>query len=411
MIEKKSLQGIGSNLQLLVCTACSKHYDPKNKLRVCPACGKVLFAEYDMESAKEKIQKNGNLSSRTYDLWRFFEIMPVHDPRFRYTLGEGWTPLIHLKNQPRWKNIYLKDEGLNPTGTFKSRGLCAAISRGSELRIKNYAIPTAGNAGVALSAYSTKANKYAHVFMPENTPPLLKSLIILMGGKLRLVPGLITEAAAVCRQEAEKNDWFDVSTLKEPYRVEGKKTMAFEVVEQMNWLVPDVIIYPTGGGTGIVGMWKAFDELEQLGLIGSERPKMVTVQSSGCAPICKAFHEGRKTSADFWEGASTLAPGLRVPEAFGDYLILKALYESNGTAVTVDDSEIISSLKELSKSEGILQAPEGAATFAALKHLKESGFITPSDSVVLFGTGSGLIYPLLLKEIAHNKNSRVDINA
>ncbi len=290
------------------------------------------------------------------------------------------------------KNLFLKDEGQNPTGTFKSRGLCAAISKGCELGIKDFVIPTAGNAGAALSAYAACTKTNAHVFMPEDTPHLLQSEVIAMGGDLQLVPGLITDAAEECKKAVEKNGWFDVSTLKEPYRVEGKKTMAFEIIEQFKWNIPDVIIYPTGGGTGIVGMWKAFDELESIGLINSERPQMVSVQSSGCAPIVKAFQEGKKL-ATFWEDAQTIAPGLRVPIAMGDYLILNALYESNGTAVDIEDSEILVAMKKLAKTEGIMQSPEGAATYAGVEKLLDSGFISPSESIVLFGTGSGLIYP------------------
>lgn len=381
----------------LQCTNCKREFDYKEKHTLCNSCGKVLFPSYDLEKAKETLSKNSFHNRNVYNIWRLNEIMPVNNPRYHFTLGEGWTPIIPLKNSGKHfglKNLFLKDEGQNPTGTFKSRGLCVAVSKGVELGIQDFVIPTAGNAGAALSAYAAYTGTNAHVFMPEDTPLFLQSEIIAMGGNLELITGLITDAAVECKLATEKYGWFDVSTLKEPYRVEGKKTMAFEVVEQFNWNIPDVLVYPTGGGTGIVGMWKAFDELEAVGLIDSDRPRMVTVQSSGCAPIVKAFQEGKKT-ATFWEEAQTLAPGLRVPIAIGDYLILEALFESEGTAVAIDDSEILSAMKNLAKTEGIMQSPEGAATYAGVQKLIESGFISPSDSIVLFGTGSGFIYPNL----------------
>jgi threonine synthase len=379
----------------LVCTQCKKEFDPQERHTLCKSCDKVLFSKYDLEKAKETLSKKSIQLRKVHNIWRFHEIMPVNDPKFHFTLGEGGTPFLRLFNSEEHfglENLFLKDEGQNPTGTFKSRGLCSAISKGIELGIQDYVIPTAGNAGAALSAYTACTGTNAHVFMPEDTPQLLQSSVVNMGGHLELVPGLITDAAEKCKLASKANNWFDVSTLKEPYRVEGKKTMAFEVVEQLDWNLPDVIIYPTGGGTGIVGMWKAFDELESVGLIGSDRPRMVTVQSSGCAPIVKAFRE-RKKFAPFWENAQTFAPGLRVPAAIGDYLILKALYDSKGTAVEVRDSEILSAMKKLAKTEGIMQSPEGAATYAGLQKLIDSGFISPSESIILFGTGSGLIYP------------------
>ncbi len=399
MVNQKNSDNIGSCLESVVCTSCKKQYDPRERHGLCPSCEKVLFAKYDLEKARENLTPKHIEGNRCFNIWRFYKIMPVIEPRYRYSLGEGWAPLLHLKNVGKkmgLKNLLLKDEGQNPTGTFKSRGLCAAVSKGCELGIQEFVIPTAGNAGAALSAYASCAGVHAHVFMPEDTPSLLKNEVLAMGGDLELVPGLITDAAIICKKAAEENNWFDVSTLKEPYRVEGKKTMAFELVEQLNWNVPDVIIYPTGGGTGIVGMWKAFDELETIGLIGSERPRMVTVQSSSCAPICRAFEEGKK-AASFWEDAKTIAPGLRVPAAVGDYLILNALYKSGGTAITVDDSEMLLAMKTLARQEGIMQSPEGAATYSGVQQLKDSGFVDSSESIILFGTGSGLVYPDLWK--------------
>lgn len=390
-----------SQIIKLVCTNCKEEFDYQESHTLCKTCNKVLFSTYDLEKAKETLSPKSIQSRKISNIWRLHEVMPVKDSRFQFTLGEGGTPLLHLtntKNDLGLKNVLLKDEGQNPTGTFKSRGLCAAVSRGIELGIQDFAIPTAGNAGAALSAYTACTGTRAHVYMPEDTPQLLQSAVTSMGGHLELVTGLITDAAKECRTAIEQFNWFDVSTLKEPYRVEGKKTMAFEVVEQLDWTVPDIMIYPTGGGTGIVGMWKAFDELESLGLIGSDRPRMVSVQSSGCAPIVKAFQE-KKKKASFWENAQTFAPGLRVPAAIGDYLILKAIYESRGTAIEATDSEIFSAMRKLARTEGIMQSPEGAATYAALQKLGESGFASPSDSIILFGTGSGLIYPTLWHNI------------
>ncbi|MFX1285945.1 MAG: threonine synthase [Promethearchaeota archaeon] len=387
----------------LLCTNCKTEFDYREKHTSCKSCGKVLFPIYDYEKAKETLSKQSIQTRNVYNIWRLNEIMPVTESRFRFSLGEGWTPIIRLKNSGihlGLKNLYLKDEGQNPTGTFKSRGLCAAVSRGVELGIQDFSIPTAGNAGAALSAYAAYTGTKAHVFMPEDTTNFLQSTVISLGGDLRLVAGLITDAADKCKLATKTNKWFDVSTLKEPYRVEGKKTMAFEVVEQFNWTVPDVLVYPTGGGTGIVGMWKAFDELESVGLIGPDRPRLVTVQSSGCAPIVKAFQDGKRI-VEFWEDAQTFALGLRVPAAIGDYLILKALNESNGTAVEVKDSEILVAMKKLAKIEGIMQSPEGAATFAGIEKLLDINFISSSDSIVLFGTGSGFIYPEFWKKTIH----------
>ncbi|MFX0114538.1 MAG: threonine synthase [Candidatus Hodarchaeota archaeon] len=382
----------GSCLQTLICTACGQKKDPDEPHRLC-SCGKVLFAQYDLEKAMETICLR-NMHSRRFNLWRLFEIMPVHDPKYRFTLGEGWTPLLELRNSGKQMglNLFLKDESRNPTGTFKSRGLCAAVSKACELGIHAFVIPTAGNAGAALAAYAARANAKAYIFMPQDTPDLIQKEVIALGAERILVPGLISDAAKEANRAAQEKNLFDVSTLKEPYRVEGKKTMGFEVAEQFKWTLPDVIVYPTGGGTGIVGMWKAFNELEILGLIGTERPRMVSVQSSGCAPIVKAFQEGQK-AAKFWEKAQTIAAGLRIPAAIGDYLILETIRESQGTAIAVDDSEIISSMKALARCEGIMLSPEAAATVAAAEKLKESGFIDSNEAVVLFGTGAGMLYP------------------
>ncbi len=384
-----------SCLTKLICTFCGTEFASNEVHTVCKSCGKVLFAKYDLEKAKESLSKKNIQNRNVYNIWRFNEVMPVRNPKYRISLGEGWTPIIkvsNLGNKLQLKNIYVKDEGQNPTGTFKSRGICAAVSKALELGIKEFVIPSAGNAGAALSAYSAHAGLTSHIYVPQDTPLFIQKEIEIMGGDLVLIPGLITDAGKAVKQATNEFGYFDVSTLKEPYRVEGKKTMGFELAEQYNWSLPDIIIYPTGGGTGIVGMWKAFDELETLGLITKKRPKMVSVQSSGCAPIVQAFKEGKKY-AEKWENSKTFAAGLRVPEAIGDYLILQSIRESSGTAVMVDDSEIKQAMLTLAKLEGIMLSPEAASTVIAVKKLKEDGFIDYSDKVLLFGTGSGLTTP------------------
>ena len=382
-----------SSLTHLKCTKCEKEYDSTELHKLC-SCGKVLFAEYDIEKAKETVSF-ANITNRRYDIWRLHEIMPVLEDKNRFTLGEGWTPLVKLPNlgeKLELNNLYVKDEGLNPTGSFKSRGLCAAVSKAYELGVREFVIPTAGNAGAALAAYAARTQTKAHVYMPKDTPEFIVTEIRALGANMHLVDGLITDAGKIAKEEAAKQQWFDVSTLKEPYRAEGKKTMGLELAEQFNWELPDVIIYPTGGGTGIIGMWKAFDELEELGLIASKRPKMITVQSTGCAPIVKAFHEG-KDHAEFWENAETIAAGLRVPVAVADYLILKILRESKGTAVSVDDLTIKISMFQLAREEGMMLSPEAAATIASLDLLIEKGEIQSDENIVVFGTGSGFTTP------------------
>ncbi|MHA2098513.1 MAG: threonine synthase [Candidatus Kariarchaeaceae archaeon] len=378
-----------SSLKHLICTSCGKQHDA-NKLQTLCSCGKVLFAKYDIEKAKETLSKN--LSGRSRDIWRFYEIMPCSSG-FRFSLGEGDTPIISINDLDGF-NVILKDESFNPTGTFKSRGLCAAVSRAVELGVKDFVIPTAGNAGAALSAYTARTKTKAHVYMPKDTPELIKSEVISFGAELELVDGLISDAGKIARSKSEEYGWFDVSTLKEPYRVEGKKTMGLEIAEFMNWEVPDVIIYPTGGGTGIIGIDKAFDELEELGFINSKRPRMFAVQSSTCAPIVRAF-EQNLDYAPIWENATTIAPGLRVPGAVGDYLILDVIRKTNGGAISVEDQEILDAMKSLAKKEGIALAPEAAATYAALDHLKSNGALDKSEKVLLLATGSGLTTPEL----------------
>ena len=384
-----------SFLEYLICTVCSKRYEVEEIHRLCTNCGKVLFAKYNLEKVRETLI-SAELSKRRYNIWRMHEIMPVYDEKFRFTLGEGWTPVLNLErigSKLDLKNLMLKDEGQNPTGTFKSRGLCAAVSKAVELGVKEFVIPTAGNAGAALSAYTSRSGTKSHVYMPKISSRLVQKEIKAMGGNLTLVDGLISDAGKLAQINGEKNDWFDVSTLKEPYRVEGKKTMGLEIAEQFNFLLPDAIIYPTGGGTGIVGMMKAWDELEEIGLLDDKRPRMISVQVDTCAPIVKAYRAGKK-SAEFWENATTIASGLRVPSAIADYLILDAIYKTKGTAVSVSDEDIRKMMFYTAKTEGIMLAPEAAATISAVQQLQEEHqYFDKEESIVLFGTGSGLTTP------------------
>ncbi len=327
-------------------------------------------------------------------MWRYRELLPVIEDQNIITLGEGFTPILRLRkigDGLGLENLYLKDESQIPTGSFKARGLSVAISKAKELGITKIVLPTAGNAGSAAAAYAARAGVEVHVFAPMGTPEVNKKEIVAYGAELHLVDGLISDAGRMVSELKEANHWFDVSTLKEPYRVEGKKTMGFELAEQFGWPLPDAIVFPTGGGTGVIGMWKAFAELEALGWISDKRPKMFVVQSSGCAPLVKAFEE-QKDESTFWQNAHTVAAGLCVPKAFADQLILKAIRESGGVAVAVTDAEIMESVREVAQKEGILVCPEGGAAVAALKHLKERELVSGKETVVVFNTGSALKY-------------------
>lgn len=331
-------------------------------------------------------------------MWRYRELLPVFEDENIITLGEGFTPVIRLTKMGGslgLQNLFLKDESQISTGSFKARGLSVAISKAKELGIMKIVLPTAGNAGSAAAAYATRAGIEAHVFAPNETPEVNKKEIVACGAVLHLVDGLINEAGRLVSELKGKNNWFDVSTLKEPYRVEGKKTMGFELTEQFDWQLPNSIVFPTGGGTGIIGMWKAFGELEELGWVSGKKPKMFVVQSSGCAPLVKAFDEGKDESTP-WENPSTVAAGLCVPKAFADWLILKVIRDSDGAALAVTDKEMLESVHSLAKLEGILACPEGGAAVAALKHLKKRGLISERERVVVFNTGSGLKYMHLL---------------
>jgi threonine synthase len=378
----------------LACSACRKPYSASEVNTYCPDCQAPLLSGYDLEAARSQVDRD-EISRRPKGMWRWQELLPVYEPRNCVSLGEGDTPLLQLPNlgdEIGLPNLFVKDESSNPTGTFKARGLSAAISKAKELGIRKVIIPTAGNAGGAMAAYAARAGLKAYIFMPKDTPIANVEESRMTGAEVVLVDGLISDAARMAGEKARTEGWFDLSTFKEPYRVEGKKIMGYELAEAMDWTLPDVIIYPAGGGTGLVGMWKAFAELETLGWLKNvKRPRMVAVQAKGCAPIVKAFQAGA-SSCDFWLNAHTIASGLRVPKSFADRLILHDLYESNGTAIAVSDEAITAAQHQLGKREGIFSAPEGAATLAALYELVQQRWIKPDERVVLFNTGSGLKY-------------------
>jgi threonine synthase len=372
---------------------CGKIVKPDHIWNVCPSCAKPLIVLYDLKRIR-KVLKREDLAQREPHIWRYQELLPIRDPRNILCLGEGFTPLLHAQSLGQtlgFRRLYIKDEGQNPTGSFKARGLAVAISRAQELGIKQVSIPSAGNAAAALSAYAALGGLKAFVYMPRDVPKVFVIECTAMGAQVHLVDGLITDCSQKAAVDAYRFGWFDVSTLNEPYRIEGKKTMGFELAEQMRWKLPDVIIYPTGGGTGLIGMWKAFEEMEKLGWVGPERPRMVVVQADGCAPIVKAFKEG-KDFAEPWRDAATIADGLRVPSARGDFLILQTVHESHGTAVAVSDNEMMDAIALISRTQGIFVCPEGAATLAAFRRLREVGWIQDNETVVLFNTASGLKY-------------------
>jgi len=387
VIEKTSF------LTHLECSMCGQSLKADHLWNLCPDCKKPLLARYDLEAARDAINPEG-IVGREPNLWRYREFLPVRDPSHVLCLGEGFTPLIkadRLGQAVGSDNLFIKDEGLNPTGSFKARGLGVAVSRAKELGVVALSIPSAGNAAGALSAYAALAGIPAYVFLPRDVPQPFVAECRALGAEVTLVDGLITDAGRIVAEEAQLFNRFDVSTLKEPYRLEGKKTMGYEIAEQMDWTLPDVIIYPTGGGTGLIGMWKAFDEMETLGWVGTKRPRMVAVQSNGCAPIVKAFMEG-KEFAETWQKAMTIADGLRVPAAVGDFLILRVLYKSNGSAIAVADEEIMTAAGMIGRTQGMFVCPEAAAPLAAFQHLLNQGWIDKDETVVLLHTGNGLKY-------------------
>jgi len=381
------------NVTHLECAACGLKHEARRLHNLCTECGKPLLVRYDLEKAARTLTKE-SLRTRRADLWRYREVLPVEHDENIVSLGEGWTPLLHAERlgaQLGMKKLFIKDESQNPTQSFKARGMTTAISMAKELGVQKLAVPSAGNAAGALSAYAARAGLEAYIFMPKDTPRANIIECEQTGAHVTLMDGLITDCGAEVGRRKEAENWFDVSTLKEPYRVEGKKTLGYELAEQLDWTLPDAIVYPTGGGTGLIGMWKAFDEMEQLGWIGAKRPRMISVQSTGCAPIVRAFEEGKRF-ADEFPNAATTASGLRVPKAIGDFLILDAIRASNGTAIAVTDEELIHATREIGAAEGLFVAPEGAACLPALRKLIASNFIGVGDQVVLFNTGAGVKY-------------------
>ncbi len=423
------------NVTHLECALCGLRHEARTLQNLCVECGKPLLVRYDLEKAAETLTKE-SLRTRESSLWRYREVLPVEDAENIVSFGEGWTPLLKAENLAKSLSIkldlYIKDEGQNPTQSFKARGMTAAISMAKELGVTKLAVPSAGNAAGALAAYAARAGMEAYIFMPLDTPQANIIECRQTGAFVTLVDGLITDCGKIVAERKEAEGWFDVSTLKEPYRVEGKKTMGYELAEQFaslssppvlggvagfssppglrwgadassagwsadgvvkggKWTLPDVILYPTGGGTGLIGMWKAFDEMEEMGWIDSKRPRMVSVQSETCAPIVRAFHEGKRF-ADEFENAATVASGLRVPKAIGDFLILDAIRASGGTAISVTDEELIKAVAEIGATEGIFTAPEGAACLPALRKLITDDVVQEGESVVIFNTGAGVKY-------------------
>lgn len=382
-------------IAFLECSRCHLHLDATTPQTVCTACAGSLYVRYDLSDAVG-LERRGEVGARPRDgswggMWRYEQVLPEVEP---VTLGEGWTPMLRSR---RNRNVWLKEEGANPTGTFKARGLAMAVTMARHYGIRKLAAPSAGNAGGALAAYAAAAGIEAHIFMPVDVPLANRVECEAYGAHLTLVDGLISDCGRIVGERKATEGWFDISTLKEPFRVEGKKTMGYELVEQLGWEYPEAVFYPTGGGVGLIGMWKAFEEMEQLGWVSGKRPKMIAIQAAGCAPVARAFDRGDAVST-MWENAHTFASGLRVPKPYGDALILEIVRESGGTVVALTDEEIFASLKDWGRQEGILLSPEGAAATAAWDRLVETGFLKAEDRVVLFNTGSGNKYTDVLAE-------------
>jgi threonine synthase len=381
-------------LSHLECARCGARHDAGRLQNLC-ACGSPLLARYDLARLAAALRP-ADLAGRPATMWRYREFLPVADEAHIVTLGEGWTPILPLGRLGRalgLPRLALKDEGLNPTGTFKARGAAVGVSRAAELGVTAFAMPTAGNAGGAWAAYGARAGLAAHVVMPADAPAINRREATACGADVRLVRGLISDAGRIVARAVARYGWFDASTLKEPYRIEGKKTMGLEIAEQTGWNPPDVIIYPAGGGVGLIGLWKAFDELRAIGWLPATcRPRLVAVQAEGCAPIVRAWDEGRDES-EFWPGAATIAAGLRVPKALGDFIVLRAVRETVGTCVAVSDADILAALGRLARVEGVLVCPEGAATLAAAERLRATGWLRGDERVLLLNTGAGIKYP------------------
>ena len=381
-----------NNLSHLECSLCAKTYPASSVQNLC-SCGGPLLVRYDLAKTRQAWPRDSVAAGPSH-MWRYAPVLPVQNPTSIVTLGEGMTPLIktsRLGKRYGASDLWVKDEGLNPTGSFKARGLSCAISMCVELGIRKVAIPSAGNAASAMAAYAAAAGLESYIFMPNDVPQSNYIECKAFGANVTLVDGLISDCGRMVAERKDAEGWFDVSTLKEPYRIEGKKTMGYEVAEQFGWELPDVIFYPAGGGVGLIGMWKAFEEMESMGWIASKRPKMIAVQAEGCQPVVRAFEQGKDRS-EFWENAHTVASGLRVPKPLGDFLILDAVRKSGGTAIAVSDSEALDAGIELATDEGIFAAPEGGACVAALRKLLANGFLKPRERIVIYNTGAGLKY-------------------
>lgn len=389
----------------LECSKCGNKLEAERRWNLCSVCGKPLVVLYDLKKIRKAVKRE-DLVRRPSNLWRYKEMLPLKNTSNILSLGEGYTPLIHAQRLGEtldFYNLYIKDESQNPTGSFKDRGMAVAVARARELGAEELSVPSAGNAAVSMSAYAALAGMKSYVYLPKDIPKTFVVECIARGAKVKLVDGYITQCGQQAAQDVAQHGRFDMSTLKEPYRIEGKKTMGFELAEQLGWTLPDVIIYPTGGGTGLIGMWKAFEELKNLGWIKSKLPRMVTVQAKGCAPIVRAFNAG-KESATPWRDVETIADGLRVPAAIGDFLILRTLKESKGTAISVSDDAMLEAIMEIGAAEGIFCCPEGAATLVAFKYLRQQDWIRESEKVVLFNTANGLKYAhLWAKDLRFNQ--------
>jgi threonine synthase len=381
-----------TTLTHLECSLCGKLHPAHQAHNLCQ-CGGPLLVRYDLEAARQSWSREWIVGGPS-NMWRYAPVLPVSKPASMTTLGEGWTPLIRARNYGASigaTNLWVKDEGINPTGSFKARGLACCISMCHELGIKKVALGSAGNAASATAAYAAAAGLEAHIFMPRDVPQANYIECKAFGAHVTLVDGIISDCGRIVAERKDAEGWFDINTLKEPYRIEGKKTMGYEVAEQFQWNLPDAIFYPTGGGVGLIGMWKAFDEMEALGWIGPKRPKMIVVQADGCAPMVRAFEQGAER-ATFWENAMTVSSGLRVPKPLGDFLILRAVRESKGTCVAVSDRASLEAGASLAAHDGVFAAPEGAACFAALEHLLKTGFLGADEKIVVYNTGAGLKY-------------------
>jgi threonine synthase len=375
----------------LECSECQRTFDANVVQTICPEDNSPLLVRYDLDRAKRELDRDEFGSPRPNSLWRWFELLPIDDPADRVDLGEGGTPQLHINRlgqQLGFKHLWIKDEGQNPTGSFKARGMAVAVTRAKILGVKEFVVPTAGNAGGAASAYVARAGLKIHVYMPKDAPRANIDECREAGADVHLIDGLINDAGRIAAEDARRHGWFDLATLKEPYRIEGKKTMGYEIAQDFDWNLPDVIVYPAGGGTGLIGIWKAFAEMQQLGWIDSKRPRMVAVQAEGCQPIVKAFDENKEAS-ELYPNAQTIAAGLRVPKPLGDRLILRALRESSGTAIAVSDQDIIAMTQRLVRTEGMSMAYEGAATIVAAKQLLDRGWIKPDEQVLCLNTGAG----------------------